>query len=746
MKLEYITVDIMSDHSEQGKPEGSDSANLHLLPQNGEGTTVSVGASGPAVNVPEPSLGDTDEPGITADLQTHNRGGDEHIESDDDSDDVNLLSEEDSEDQQTVIEASTRNIGAALQTQTEREKGEEKVETEEKTDQETEERTEATAEASAKATEPQGPSASAKGGGNVKKKRRHRRSPKAPTRQQPYRKGKATAPQHKTGQSDTPTLHSLGHVSTSGNTDSGPREFSRADMEASSNMAYILGRLSASGEAASEVGAALTGLTAMQSSLPPEMQFPEKGGRLPPSYDETMREAKKTSISVKLPSLSEKLTALKQKTVTILEDRPELEAIFNPHGPENPHRELLNAVAPPRELTVCMAGNGKDDDKPKPAEASVRKNIKLTPYESHQNPVQWWDTYEAFATVHGYEDDDKVNYLKFHLSEDCQKWYYRMNIGDIADLQQLREAFLKQYTITGPSLFKYKKELYDMRQGKDSCSKFADKVMDACRRLFKLKADEKFSPDQFRDVKDIILDGTNPTARDHLVHKDPQDVKALVEACELANYLEKHDRDHGHVSAIKDEVTSLLAPIKDDLKSIKAASNIPNEPSPKKAKNDKANMNDLICTLNNFTKTMGNSKGSSDDWMAKQKCHQCGGMGHFARACQNNLPKPQGQWRQFSSTRSGPGAAVEAGSENRGQTGYSNGGKFSKSKFGKTDPGHVPLCQWCQKKGHTASTCYELERVRKMLKQNEQNSGQNAGKQKQRYSGNRQGQRNANNQ
>ncbi len=743
MKLEYITVDIMSDHSEQEKPEGSDSTNLHLLTEDVHIGSDAGGATGSTEALPDSSSVDVSEPGITANLQSHNRTTDEQSESDDGDDDVNLLSESDSEDQQTVIEASTKNTGAAIQTQTEREKGEKEVATGEKTDQETEETAEATAEATARATEPRGSPASAKDGRKLKKVKKKRKNiPKAPTRQQPHRTSKATAPQHKTGQSDTPTLQSLGHVSTTGNTDSGPREFSRADMEARSNMAFILGRLSASGEAASQVGAALTDLSAIQSSLPQEMQFPEKGGRLPPSYDEVLKEAKRTSISVKLPSLSDKLAALKQKTASILEERPGFEAIINPHGPENPHREWLNAVAPPREYTVCMA----DDPKPQPAEASVRKNIKLTPYESHQNPVQWWDTYEAFAIVHGYKDEDKIKYLKFHLSEDCQKWYYRMNIGDINDLAILREAFLKQYTITGPSLFKYKKELYDMRQGKDSCSKFAEKVMDACRRMFKLKADEKFSDDQFRDVKDIILDGTNPTARDHLVHKDPKDVKQLVEACELANYLEKHDRDHGHVTAIKDEVTSLLAPIKEDLKSIKAASNIPNEPSPKKARNDKANMNDLICTLNNFTKSMGNSKGSPDDWMAKQKCHQCGGMGHFARSCPNNSPRQQGQWRQFAATRSSPGAAAEAGSENRGQSGYSNSGKFSKSKFGKTDPGHVPMCQWCQKKGHVASTCYELEKMRKMQKQNEHNSGQNAVKQKQKYSGNRQGQRNGNNQ
>ena len=118
----------------------------------------------------------------------------------------------------------------------------------------------------------------------------------------------------------------------------------------------------------------------------------------------------------------------------------------------------MNALAPPQVYTVCMAPIPTDTTKPKPAEASVRKNIKLVPYESHQNPVEWWDTYLAFADVHGYEDEDKLNYLKFHLSQDCLKWYYRINIGkDITTLNGLHEAFLKQYSLTGPNLFKYKK-------------------------------------------------------------------------------------------------------------------------------------------------------------------------------------------------------------------------------------------------------------------------------------------------
>ncbi len=66
----------------------------------------------------------------------------------------------------------------------------------------------------------------------------------------------------------------------------------------------------------------------------------------------------------------------------------------------------------------------------------------------------------------------------------------------------------------------------------------------------------------------------------------------------------------------------------------------------------------------------------------------------------------------------------------------------SQPKFGKTDPGHVPLCQWSQKKGHVASTCFELEKLKKRQTQSEQNSGQNSGKQKQKF----QGHRNKNNQ
>ncbi len=333
----------------------------------------------------------------TADLQSDNRRADQYSEYNDDGDDVNILPLP-----EEGIEVPAKAIGIPMLTPTLREEGGESVETGEETAQDTETTAEMSAPmtasrgATAKATAKRGPgwprgthsgvlkdvckevlleSAGSVTGAKVAAMSARMKAAKhsqAPTRTMPYRKGKPTpTSQRKTDQSDTPPPYSLGHVPDKGNTNSPPLQggYSLADLQAQSNFAFLMGRLSASGETAAEVGVALGGLTGTQSSLPQGLQLPEKGQRLPPSYDDVLKDAKKVTISGKLPSLSEKLAALKQKGVSLLEERPGFEAIFNPHGPDNPHREQLNAVAPPQEYTVCMAG--KDDENPKPAVASV---------------------------------------------------------------------------------------------------------------------------------------------------------------------------------------------------------------------------------------------------------------------------------------------------------------------------------------------------------------------------------------
>ncbi len=359
--LEYITVDIMSDHSDQEKPEGSDSTNLHVINQMAQVHNDELCADGALSGASGTESGsqpaDVVEPGITADLQSDIRTTDQYSEYHDDHADVDHLplpnESSDSEDQRTVTEVPTKNIEAPTMTPTTttREEGEENAEMGEETDEEAETTAEATAETTGPATVSKGAAAkaSAKGGrrkppksntGKLKGVSKKDKVPPAPARTQPYRTGKTTTSHHKTGQSDTPPPYSLGHVSTTGNTDSHPLQgsYPLADLQAQSNFPFLMGRLSASGE----VGAALSGLSVTQSSSPQEPQLPEKGGRLPPSYDNALKEAKKATISVKVPSLSDKLAALKQKGVSLLEERPGFEAIFNSHRPEHPHREQLD--------------------------------------------------------------------------------------------------------------------------------------------------------------------------------------------------------------------------------------------------------------------------------------------------------------------------------------------------------------------------------------------------------------------
>ena len=99
-----------------------------------------------------------------------------------------------------------------------------------------------------------------------------------------------------------------------------------------------------------------------------------------------------------------------------------------------------------------------------------------------------------------------------------------------------------------------------------------------------MKALDQFTADQFQDIKDIILGGTNLRARDRLVPTDPNSVSELMEAAELANFLARNDGSHDNMSAIKATVQTLLAPIKQDLKSIKDSPKVSDESHSEKVK------------------------------------------------------------------------------------------------------------------------------------------------------------------
>ena len=109
-----------------------------------------------------------------------------------------------------------------------------------------------------------------------------------------------------------------------------------------------------------------------------------------------------------------------------------------------------------------------------------------------------------------------------------------------------------------------------MRQGGDTCTQFIEKVIDACRYLFKLDQKADFTDDQFHDVKAIILGGINLRARDHLINTNPTDVEGLTAAGITASFLEKQDngRNDSSILAIKTEMTKQIAPLKEQLRAL----------------------------------------------------------------------------------------------------------------------------------------------------------------------------------
>ncbi len=400
--------------------------------------------------------------------------------------------------------------------------------------------------------------------------------------------------------------------------------------------------------------------------------------------------------------------------------------IINPHGEDNPLRGVFDSIQPPAEQFVCMAAEAAD---------KIKKNIKVQLYEPDMNPIEWWDTYDSFCDIHGYTVENKRDYLPFHLGKAGAKWFHRSGIGktkikvnptDVDDtIQFVREAFLEKFGVKEPDMYTYKRDLYDMVQGRDTCTEFTEKVIDAFRNLFKCPAGEPLTRDQFVDVRSVVTGGVKPRARDHILIKNPTNVDELLAAATTAGHMDKESK-HDYAANIRQElmpeIQKVIEPMNREIKALRQEAKPTRQSEVKKAKTD---LNDLMSSISEIKDDMKQIKRAKSQApiVARGTCFNCGLEGHMKRNCPSLPRSVQSRFRRAAPyyEQAAPVAHDGGGSGNIRQGQYFNQNR-SRRQNNRANGNQLQTCQWCQKQGHTVIKCYIMKEHLALLRGNGQNN------------------------
>ncbi len=411
----------------------------------------------------------------------------------------------------------------------------------------------------------------------------------------------------------------------------------------------------------------------------------------------------------------------------------DLSHIINPHGEDNPVRGVLEAIQPPAEQFVCMAQEAAE---------KVKKNIKIPLYEPDMNPIEWWDTYDSFCDIQGYSVENKRNYLPFHLGKAGAKWFHRSGIGKLKlkvnptdkedTIQFVREAFLEKFGVKEPDMYTYKRHLYEMVQGRDTCEEFTEKVIDAFRNLFKCPAGEPLTTDQFVDVRSVVTGGVKPRARDHILIKNPTNADELLAAATTAGHMDKEYKNDYAASIRQElipEIQKVIEPMNKEIKALRQETKPAKQSEVKKAKTD---LNDLMSSISEIKDDMKQIKRTKSQTpiAAKGTCFNCGLEGHIKRHCPSLPRSVPSRFRRAAPyyEQSGPMAHDGGGSGNIRQGPYNNQNR-SRRLNNRANGNQLQTCQWCQRQGHIVAKCYLLKEHLAILRGNgllnaEQNANQ----------------------
>ncbi len=363
-------------------------------------------------------------------------------------------------------------------------------------------------------------------------------------------------------------------------------------------------------------------------------------------------------------------------------------------------------------------------------------NIQIEKFDPTKNePSAWFLKWKEYFKIKQYPADQLLTVFRFSLSEEPTQWFLNVDLPESTTMQQLQEAFVAEYGLhTAQQKSQFRANLYKLKQGKEHPKKFIRRIMTKAKQLYDMGPDGKFTPAQEEEVKAIVLHGLESTIAKYVSLAKPETLQGIIDDASTAYEAEDHDDGKAKLTAnlvteglqshlsVLDRLDARLSRMENQVCS--SAQTTSKQSTASSATQQPPVMSGQRPPRPQpATTAYGRTSLDSSSFPDRSQyaCYRCGEYGHFMVNCPlpprpiHGAPSPE-PWasREFlgANTLQGPraprpllqGPPLQTPQYTRAQPANR---QMTSQQRSRSEP---PVCQYCQRSGHTARVCYQLQR------------------------------------